>query len=268
MFFFLSKILGFFASPSNALIVLGLLGALLLPTRFMRAGQRMLVASIFLIAIFGLTPLGNALIFPLEDRFPKWEESGPPPDGIVVLGGAIDDLVSPARDAVVLTDAAERMTAAVYLSRRYPQARIVFSGGSGRLISGGVAETVVAKRFFDEMGVAADRVLLEGASRNTSENAIFSKRIADPKPGERWLLVTSAYHMPRSIGIFRREGFPIEAYPVDWRTRGPADLARGFDRMAEGLRRSDIAIREWVGLLIYWITGRSSELLPGPIAVR
>jgi uncharacterized SAM-binding protein YcdF (DUF218 family) len=116
------------------------------------------------------------------------------------------------------------------------------------------------------MGVGAERLLLEDRSRNTSENARFSMQLAAPKAGERWLLVTSAYHMPRSIGLFRRVGFPVEAYPVDWRTGGAADLLRPFDRSSEGLRRADIAMREWVGLLVYWLTGRTSELFPGPSA--
>jgi uncharacterized SAM-binding protein YcdF (DUF218 family) len=96
------------------------------------------------------------------------------------------------------------------------------------------------------------------------ENAVFSKAIARPKRGERWLLVTSAFHMPRAIGVFRKAGFPVEAYPVDWRTRGTEDLLRPFAVMSDGLQRSDNAVHEWVGLLVYWLTNRSSELFPGP----
>ena len=114
------------------------------------------------------------------------------------------------------------------------------------------------------MGVARARVVAERQSRNTIENAEFSKQIAQPKPGERWLLVTSAYHMPRSIGVFRRAGFPVEAYPVDWRTRGTRDLLRPFATVGDGLRRTDTAVREWSGLLVYWLSGKSSALFPGP----
>jgi uncharacterized SAM-binding protein YcdF (DUF218 family) len=88
--------------------------------------------------------------------------------------------------------------------------------------------------------------------------------IVAPKPNERWLLVTSAYHMPRAVGVFRKAEFPVEAYPVDWRTRGSQDLWRPFDRASDGLRRTDVAVREWTGLLIYWLTGRSSALFPAP----
>ena len=70
--------------------------------------------------------------------------------------------------------------------------------------------------------------------------------------------------MPRAVGAFRRAGFPVEAYPVDWRTRGPEDLARPFRIASDGLKRTDTAAHEWVGLFVYWITDRSSELFPGP----
>src|SRR5258708_25163498 len=136
MFFVLSKVLGFFASPSNLMIVLGLVGVLLLPTRLARAGRRSMVASLIGLALLGLSPLGNALIIPLEQRFPPWDDSRGPPDGIVVLGGAIAPDASAARNEVVLNEAAERLTVVAELARRYPNARILFSGGSGELIPG------------------------------------------------------------------------------------------------------------------------------------
>ena len=108
------------------------------------------------------------------------------------------------------------------------------------------------------------RIIVEAQARNTAENGVFSLRLAMPRPGERWLLVTSAYHMPRSMGVFRAAGFPVEAYPVDWRTRVWVDLQRGFPTLSEGLRRTDAATREWVGLIVYRLTGVSAQLLPGP----
>ena len=264
MFFVLSKVLGFFALPSNLLIVLGVTGVALMATRFWRTGRKLAVASVMLLAIVGLSPLGNALILPLEQRFPPWDARGGAPTGIVVLGGSFDTVVSGARGEVALTDAAERMTIVAELARLYPAMRIVFSGGSGQLIFQGATEADLAQRMFESFGIAKERITLEGRSRDTSENARFSRELVAPKPGERWLLVTSAYHMPRAIGVFRREGFPVEAYPVDWRTRGYVDFARPFESVADGLKRSDTAMREWIGLVAYWITGRTSALFPGP----
>jgi uncharacterized SAM-binding protein YcdF (DUF218 family) len=264
MFFVLSKILGLLALPSNLLIIVGVLGLALTATRWSRAGRRLMAASIVLLAIAGLSPLGNALIIPLEERFPPWDDSHGPPDGIVVLGGAIDEIVSHNRPNSELNEAAERMTAAVALALRYPQARIVFTGGSGRLVPDGNSEADVAVRLLERLGVAADRIIAEDRSRTTAENAIFTKWLVRPKPTERWLLVTSAHHMPRAMGAFRQVEFKVEAYPVDWRTRGPVDLARPFSTLGDGLRRIDTAMREWIGLFAYWLTGRSLELFPGP----
>jgi uncharacterized SAM-binding protein YcdF (DUF218 family) len=266
MFFVLSKVLGFFAIPSNVVIFAGILGALLWRTRFARFGGWLAIGSLFLLAILGFSPAGNVLILPLEQRFPPWDHSGGAPDGIVVLGGAVTPDVSAARNDVALNEAAERMTAIAGLARRYPQARILFTGGTGALFPGAGTEAEYAGRLFASFGIAPERILLEDKSRNTVENAVVSKAIAQPKAGERWLLVTSAYHLPRAIGVFRRAGFLVEPYPVDWRTRGSDDALRPFPTLTDGLRRTDTAMREWVGLLAYWLTGRSSELFPGPLA--
>jgi uncharacterized SAM-binding protein YcdF (DUF218 family) len=268
MFFILSKVLGFFAIASNVVIALGLLGVLLLATRLKRTGRFLTVASLIGLALLGLLPIGNALIIPLEQRFPPWDDTRGPPDGIVVLGGAITPDVSAARNEVALNEAAERVTSAVALARRYPQARIIYSGGTGALVYPEGSEAVFAVRIFDSLGIPPERITAEEQSRNTVENAVFSLLLAMPRPGERWLLVTSGYHMPRAMGVFRQAGFPVEAYPVDWRTRGPQDALRPFPTLSGGLERADTAVHEWIGLVVYWLTGRSAGLFPGPLEPR
>jgi uncharacterized SAM-binding protein YcdF (DUF218 family) len=264
MFFVLAKILGFFALPSNVLITLGVLGIVLMTTRYARAGRRLAATALILLAIAGLSPLGNALILPLEERFPLWDTSRGVPTGIISLGGALDTVVSQPRGEIALNEAAERMTAVAELAQRYPDARIVFSGGSGRLVFDGVTEASLAARLFESFGITKERVTLEDRSRDTAENGRFTKELLQPKPGERWLLVTSAHHMPRSVGVFRAVSFPVEAYPVDYRTRGAIDLLRPFSSVGDGLRRTDTAAREWIGLLAYRLTGRTAELFPAP----
>ncbi len=148
--------------------------------------------------------------------------------------------------------------------RRHPGARILFSGGSGQLFYDGANEAETAARMFASFGIDPGRIELEDRSRNTVENATLSHAVAKPQAGERWLLVTSAYHMPRSVGCFRAAGFPVEAYPVDFRTRGWADATRPFASVGGGLRRVDIAVREWIGLAAYRVTGRIDALVPGP----
>jgi uncharacterized SAM-binding protein YcdF (DUF218 family) len=264
MFFILSKTLGFFAIPSNVAIIVGLIGAGLLATRYARAGKMLAFVSLATLAVMGLSPLGNVLIVPLEQRFPPWDASRGAPDGIIVLGGAVSPGISAARGQPALNEAAERITAVAELARLYPEARIVFTGGNSSLIPGGLAEADFVLPLFESFGIPRERIILERRSRNTTENARLSKELARPKPGERWLLVTSAFHMPRAIGVFRQEDFATEAYPVDWRTRGFRDVPRPFATLSSGLVRTDVAIHEWAGLLAYWLAGRSSDLFPRP----
>ena len=264
MFFFLSKTLGIMLLPTNFLIGLGLLGLILLATRFASLGLKLVIASIALLAICGFTPLGNLLLHPLESRFPPWDDAQGAPDGIVVLGGSIDADVSVAHGLAAFTAAAGRVVEAAALAHRYPNARIIFSGGSANLISADAREADYAAAIFESLGVSRERLTMERRSRNTQENAEFSKALAAPKSGERWLLVTSAYHMPRSVGLFRKAGFAVEPYPVDWRTRKRADILTFSPVASEGLERMDIGIREWIGLAAYWATGKIDDLLPGP----
>jgi uncharacterized SAM-binding protein YcdF (DUF218 family) len=264
MFFVLARTIGFLALPSNFFIAIGLVGLVLLCTRFTRLASWLVVTSLVFLALAGLSPLGSALILPLEDRFPPWDQSHGPPDGIVVLGGMIVSDVSEARGAVALNDAAERITATAELARRYPAARIVVSAGSNALLFDEGIEARFAVEQLQALGVAHERIAAEEQSRNTVENAVFARLVANPKPGERWLLVTSAYHMPRAMAAFRAAGFPVEAYPVDWRTRGAADLLWPFPVLWWGLQRTDTAVHEWIGLFAYRITGRTAELFPTP----
>jgi uncharacterized SAM-binding protein YcdF (DUF218 family) len=264
MFFVLSKVLGFFAVPSNAIAVICALGAALLLIRWPRAGRGTLVLGVCLLLLFGYSPAGNVLLLSLSERFPAWQFDGHEPEGIIVLGGAIDSEASAARNSLELDSSAERIIAMLELARRFPNARIVFSGGSGNLIDNSVPEAPIAGRLLDRFGIARARVVLEDQSRTTDENAALVRKLVAPKPGERWLLVTSAFHMPRSIGAFRAAGFEVEAYPVDWRTRGWIDAAIPFDRLSAGLARTDVAVHEWIGLIAYWLAGRSSALFPSP----
>jgi uncharacterized SAM-binding protein YcdF (DUF218 family) len=263
MFFILSKSVAFLLLPSNFLIGLGLAGVLLMATRWKRVGIGMAAASVILLAALGLLPVGDLLARPLEDRFPQWDGRGGAPQGIVVLGGKISSGLS--RDhgeAVVVSDGA-RIVAMLKLARAYPEARVVYSGGDASLFGNRPAEASFAAPLLDNFGVSSNRVMLESRSRNTAENADFTKQLVKPNPGERWLLVTSAQHMPRAVGCFRKVGFPVEAYPVGWRVENQSDLLEP-KIFSEGLARLDSAAYEWIGLLAYWLTGRTSELLPAP----
>ena len=217
LFFLLSKTLGIMLLPINFLIGLGLLGAVLLATRFSVLGRRLLITVVVLFALSGFSPLGNLLLYSLESRFPPWDAARGAPDGIIVLGGSIDADLSAVHGMPVVQAAADRIIAAAALARRYPNARVVFTGGDPNLISNDAREADYAAAIFESLGIEKSRLIMERRSRNTIENAQFTKALVAPKPGERWLLVTSAYHMPRSVGLFRKAGFAVEPFPVDWR---------------------------------------------------
>lgn len=239
-----------------------MLGVFLFLTRFARSGIWLLVISNLLFAVVGLSPLAYALILPLEDRFPHWDARGSP-DGIIVLGGTIDPGLSAARNEVSLSESAERLTAIAALARRYPAVSIVFSGGPLSPPQH-PNEAQLTARIFESFGISPERLMHESRSRNTAENATFTRALIGAKTNGRWLLVTSAVHMPRAVGAFRKAGFLVEAYPVDWQTTGRENGLSFFRSPLDGLRLCDIAAHEWAGLLVYWLSGKTTALFPAP----
>jgi uncharacterized SAM-binding protein YcdF (DUF218 family) len=265
MFYYASKVLWFFATPSNLLIILTLLGASLsLSRRFRRVGAGMVIALTLVTLALGLLPVSSYLMVPLENRFPAFTDDGRAVDGIILLGGSIEASDSAARGSLVANESAERVLDTIGLAHRYPQARILISGGGGTVFGDGTAEAPIIAAYLATIGIDPSRLMIEDRSRTTYENAIHSRSLADPRPGERWLLVTSAWHMPRAVGVFRKAGFPVIPYPVDYRTRGSFADQRTFAFVSEGLRRLDVVTKEWAGLIAYWAAGRTSALLPVP----
>jgi uncharacterized SAM-binding protein YcdF (DUF218 family) len=265
MFFIASKIFWLVAEPVSLAIIVGVLGILLGFTRFAWAGRALMACAIIGLVVGLLTPLGALLLRPLEERFPQPPANIPPPAGIIVLGGALDTEKSEARGQVYLTADAARMTTGVELARRYPTARLVFTGGgSAGLLGEGRAEAIGARKLWLSLGVPEERMMFEAKSRNTWENAVFTRNLVKPKPGETWLLVTSAWHMPRSIGIFRHWGFDVIPYPVAYRTFGDERDFLLSPSMTDRVFMLDFGIREWVGLLAYRLAGKTDALFPAP----
>ncbi|MFV0280755.1 MAG: YdcF family protein [Rhodoblastus sp.] len=263
MFFIAAKTLGVMAEAPQIFFEILLVGVVLLWTRWKRIGRIVSSAAAMLIAVFTMTAAPAIFARPLEDRFPQ-PVLDVAPTGIIVLGGAMDEGVSRARGMMAFNEAAERMTEPVALMRRFPDARLVFSGGSGRLKPGRWTESDVAYRFWVAMGVPEARMSFENRSRDTWENAVFTKELVQPKPGERWLLVTSAMHMPRSVGIFRKIGFDVTPYPVDYLTGGGIGDFWGFRKPAPATQMLATATHEWIGLVSYYLSGKIPVLLPGP----
>jgi uncharacterized SAM-binding protein YcdF (DUF218 family) len=265
VFYYLSKIGWFFATPSNliAIVTLGGLALAFLPG-WKRIGLALAVVPTIALFVAGLSPLASLLLLPLEERFPLFEDDGRPVHGIVLLGGAVEAEDSRAIGQLSVNEAADRVLATIRLAARYPDARIVISGGGGTVFGTGSAEAPVTAGFFTGIGIAPDRIIVEDRSRTTAENAAFTRALVEPRPDERWLLVTSAWHMPRAVGVFRQAGLPVTAHPVDYRTGGRAGVLRPFAFVSEGLRRLDVAAKEWAGLIGYWLTGRTAVPFPAP----
>src|SRR5262249_23753021 len=162
-------------------------GVVLMATRWRRGGIAMASASIVLLAGAGFSPLRTALSQTLENRFPPWDQSRGAPDGIIVLGGGISPRLSRERREPGVPGGCSRIVAMAKLAKAYPNARIVYSGGDASLMGNEAPETDFVYPLLDGLGVARSRVTLESRSRNTTENAIFTKELMKPKPGERWL---------------------------------------------------------------------------------
>jgi uncharacterized SAM-binding protein YcdF (DUF218 family) len=265
VFYYVSKIAWFFATPSNLLLSLILLGCALTLFRRLRAFGIGLAFIMTVVTIgLGLLPISTYLMVPLEERFPPFQDDGKPVDGIVLLGGAVDASDSISRGQLIANESAERVLDTIQLAHRYPQARILISGGGGTVFGDGAGEAPVIADYFKSIGIDPARIIVEDRSRTTSENAFYSRDMVKPREGERWLLVTSAWHMPRAIGVFERVGFTVTAYPVDFRTGGASNNDRPFASISDGLRRLDVGAKEWAGLIGYYVTGRTKELFPAP----
>jgi uncharacterized SAM-binding protein YcdF (DUF218 family) len=232
LFFLTSKIIGGFLIPTNLIIAFGALGLILTWRKYQSIGRKLVACCVVALLVCGYLPIGTLLLVPLETRFSPWKAEDGEPAGIIVLGGGVDPVLSAAHG---IDSAAARIVVAAALARQYPRARVVYAGGNADLLQQEAKEADVAAAIFESLGIARERLQIERQSRNTEENVRFSKALADPKPGERWLLVTSAFHMPRSIGIFRKVGFLVQPYPVDWKTLGWPDLLKNlgqfFDRI-------------------------------------
>ena len=264
MLYALTKIAWFLAEPSNLLTLAAGGGiVLVLIRRAAKLARALLLFSVAGTVTLGLGPVPSLLMSSLEDRFPPFVDDGKPIAGAIVLGGSIEPDIAFSRNALSVNETAERIIAMADIARRYPQARVVFTGGSAELFGAKISEADMVEKFERDFGLAPGRIMYERASRNTAENARLTRGMVMPKPGERWLLVTSAWHMPRSVASFRREGFQVIAYPVDYRSLANGELTWTVS-IARGLGRSGQAIREWIGLVGYRLAGWSDRVLPSP----
>lgn len=264
MAFVLSKILWALAEPGNFLLVLLLAGLVALWAGRVFMARWLLGIAVLALTMIAVLPIGAWMMAPLEQRFsqPVLMDRV---DGIIVLGGAVQPELSRDHGQPALNAMAERLTEAVALMRRFPEARVIFTGGSGDLLTQDLKEAPVARQLWKSLGIDVDRIDFESDSRNSWENALYAKEHMKPQAGETWLLVTSAFHMPRAVGAFRQAGWRVVPYPVDYHI-ARRDLRRPTLALGDGLRDAALSFHEWLGLAAYRLMGRTDSLWPGPCA--
>ena len=261
--FLFAKLIETLVQPFNLVFLVLVVGTLLLFTRRrQRLGRALVFATLAVTLVPAVVPFDQMLVAGLENRFPAHPDLPERIDGIVVLGGAVNPQLSAGRGMPIIKAAADRVTAMIALGRRHPEARIVYTGGSGDPLAQDDKEAPLVKALLEEMGCDSGAISFEERSRNTRENALFSREMMAPKPGETWVLVTSALHMPRAVGAFRAVGWPVIAYPVDYNTAG-GNAGLRFN-VGAGLGGLNVVAHEVMGLVAYRLAGWSDALLPSP----
>jgi len=263
MFFYLSKVLWFFAEPGNALLIALIIGLFLTMTRFKKLGRS--IVALVVVAALSITflPFGSWMRLALEDRFPSQDLSLQSVDGIIVLGGVINPQLSAARETLVIGGTVERITKSAELARANPNAKVIFTGGTGSLFDTDVREADYVVSLYESLGVRAPQLLLDREARNTWENVTNARHMVEPGPYDRWVLVTSAFHMPRAVGVFRAQGWEVIPYPVDYSTN-PYEKVNSPLSFTQGLGSLYGATHEWIGLIAYWLNGKSDAAFPKP----
>jgi len=261
MFFALSKLIGGFLYPETILVLLILAGAIAAIARKTRLATMVQYMAAAMVVLFGILPGGTWLALPLEARFPADPPLPDPITGIVVLGGTERVEQTAAWGQPSFSDPGP-IIALVALSQRYPDAKVVFTGGSRSERNGHISEAAVVHDFLDAIGVRIGDIVYEDRSRNTRENALFSRELVQPKPSDHWILVTDAISMPRAVAVFEKAGWNVIPFPAGYRSAGAPGASLSFDLLGD-LDLAGVAIHEWVGLFVYRIMGYTETLFPG-----
>lgn len=258
LFFIASKLFWMLVMPANALALCVLAAGLLWAMRLRVLAQGAFIAGLVLLVVFGVFPAGHNILHALESRVaqPLPGELPAHVDGILVLGGAVNTRVSAYAGRPQFNEGVERITEAMILSYRYPAAKLVFSGGSGLLGGDMSAESDNMKKFLAGMQFDSANIIYETQSRNTYENIHNSFSMLNPGKDEVWILVTSAFHMPRSLEIARKSGWDVIPYPVDYRSWGRYGLWFSWPDVLDNLYASNVSMREITGMLAYRLTGK------------
>ena len=249
-----------FLQPGGVVIILLLLALLFLSFGAHRTAGRLLALSIIMIILPALIPIQALLVNPLENRLSPPNPMPERVDGIIVLGGAVNWTASQGRGQLNVNGGAERVLAGAALKKRYPDATLVFTGIYRDIIPKEFT-TQFDNNFFFGSEYERGQVIFLGEARSTYEEAIVSQKYLNIRANERWMLVTSAYHMPRAYLSFKAQGLELIPYPVDYSSAGDLRYRPSLFFIGK-LAKLDETVREWGALLIYRYLGRTTQFLP------
>ena len=261
LFFYISKLIWLFFSPDSLLLILIIFSLILLYLGKTRLAKITLTIISLLLIFIALFPIGEWLLYPLESRFQTNPTLPEKIDGIIVLSGAENAELSYIWKQIELNAAAERDLTFVRLAKRYPDSKLIFTGGSGSLTKQEFKAADIAEKLFNQLGLNTTKILFERKSRNTYENIIYSKNLIKPNKNENWILITTGWHMPRSVGISCKSDWPVIPFPVDHQTKKDNLFRIDFD-LSKNLRTLKTGIKEWLGLFAYYLSGKTTSLLP------
>lgn len=254
--FYLSKIFWLIAQPLSLVFLLILLATLLAFTGRRRASGLFSALGGLILFITLYTTSGNVMLQSLENRVSRPPQDPASVSCIIMLGGAIENDVMDARGGIEFNAAADRYTQTLQLAIKYPQAKLIVSGGDGSFSGQYDGEAKATERFFQSFGISQDRLIKENTSRNTFENSANTAQLLRANQLADCLLVTSAFHMPRATALFAKDGISVMPYPVDYRTTGETRLALDFTQPSLNAQNTATAVREWLAIVAYSLSGR------------
>jgi uncharacterized SAM-binding protein YcdF (DUF218 family) len=261
IFFYLSKIIWTVISPDSLFIILLTLCLLLFLLRQTKKATFLLAVLTFCALFLSFFSVGDWMLYPLESRFQHNPDLPEQVDGIIVLGGSVIPVRSVEWQQLETNQFHERLSSFIQLAQLYPDARLVFSGGNASTDEDKPTAAQIAGAYFLKSGISPERLLIENKARNTAENASYSRQLANPQSNETWLLITTAFHMPRAMGVFCQQNWKVIPYPVDHQTLPSKLYQPGFSLIYHA-NHLVLASHEWLGLLAYYLSGKTQQLFP------
>ncbi len=261
LFFYSAKLIWSIISPDHLFLILFILSIILFwanKTRLALSLLTLLALSLLLLSLF---PIGSWLLYPLEKQFIANPQLPKNIDGIIVLGGSVLPQTSQDWGQLGTNSAHERLSSFIQLAQQHPEARLLFTGGNASIFVDQPTEADMVKDYLISAGLEEKRLELETQARNTAENVMLSKQLLQPKQGQNWILITTAFHMPRAVGLFCQQDWPVIPYPVDHQTTPSQFYNPGFNLLGHASNLV-VAAHEWTGLLAYYLTGKIPTLLP------